>query len=41
MKLASSYPAWLSMARQLLSHLPASDQAAIFNDNAGRIYRLE
>jgi L-fuconolactonase len=41
MKLASPYPAWLSLARQLLSHLPASDQAAIFNDNAGRIYRLE
>jgi L-fuconolactonase len=39
-KLASPYPTWLAMARTLLSHLPAADQAAIFNDNAGRIYRL-
>jgi len=39
-KLASPYPTWLSMARRLLSHLPSADQAAIFNDNAGRVYRL-
>jgi predicted TIM-barrel fold metal-dependent hydrolase len=28
------------MARALLAHLPASDQEAIFNGNAGRVYRL-
>jgi L-fuconolactonase len=39
-KLAAPYPTWLSMARTLLSSLPAAEQAAIFNDNAGRIYRL-
>jgi L-fuconolactonase len=39
-KLASPYPTWLQMARALLAHLPASDQEAIFNGNAGRVYRL-
>ena len=40
-KLASPYTAWLAMARNLLSHLPSGEQASIFNDNAGRIYRLD
>lgn len=39
-KLASPYSTWLQMARALLSHLPAGDQGAIFNGNAGRVYRL-
>ncbi len=39
-KLACAYPRWLSLARQLLSHLPASEQDAIFHSNAGRGYRL-
>jgi L-fuconolactonase len=39
-KLASPYPTWLQMARALLAHLSPPSQAAIFNDNAGRIYRL-
>jgi L-fuconolactonase len=40
MKLASPYLTWLTMARSLLSHLSAGEQAAIFSDNAGRVYRL-
>ena len=39
-KLAAPYRTWFHMARKLLSHLPAADQAAIFNENAGRVYRL-
>jgi L-fuconolactonase len=39
-KLATPYPTWLKMAHTLLAHLPANEQAAIFNDNAGRVYRL-
>jgi L-fuconolactonase len=39
-KLASPYPTWLQMARSLLAHLPAPSQDAIFNGNAGRVYRL-
>jgi L-fuconolactonase len=39
-KLSSPYSTWLQMARSLLSHLPPTDQAAIFQGNAGRIYRL-
>jgi L-fuconolactonase len=39
-KLAASYPTWLKMAKMLLAHLPAAQQAEIFNDNAVRVYRL-
>jgi L-fuconolactonase len=39
-KLATPYLTWLNMARALLAHLPGKDQDAIFNGNAGRIYRL-
>ncbi len=39
-KLASPYLTWLQMARTLLAHLPAPSQDAIFNANAGRVYRL-
>jgi len=39
-KLASPYSTWLQMARALLAHLPPQDQEAIFNRNAGRVYRL-
>jgi L-fuconolactonase len=39
-KLASPYSTWLRMARALLEHLPDPDQEAIFNGNAGRVYRL-
>jgi len=39
-KLASPYPTWLQMARVLLAHLSAADQAAVFSGNAARVYRL-
>jgi L-fuconolactonase len=39
-KLASPYATWLNMAKALLAHLPAPSQSAIFNTNAGRVYRL-
>jgi L-fuconolactonase len=39
-KLAAPYTAWLQIARELLAHLPGSDQDAIFNGNAARVYRL-
>jgi L-fuconolactonase len=39
-KLRSPYPAWLQMARTLLSHLPPADQAAVFDGNARRVYRI-
>jgi L-fuconolactonase len=39
-KLASPYTTWLQMARALLAHLPPKDQDSIFNNNAGRVYRL-
>lgn len=40
-KLAGSYSRWLEVARELVSHLSATDQDAIFRDNAFRFYRLE
>jgi len=40
-KLASSYPRWLETARELTAHLPPSDQVAIFEGNASRVYRLD
>ena len=40
-KLAAPYATWLGMARALLAHLSAADQAAIFDGNAGRVYRLD
>jgi L-fuconolactonase len=39
-KLASTYPDWLDLARALLAPLPGPDQEAIFNGNAARVYRL-
>jgi L-fuconolactonase len=40
-KLAAPYATWLDMARALLAHLSAADQAAIFDGNAGGVYRLD
>jgi L-fuconolactonase len=39
-KLAGSYPRWLDTARTLVSHLSPLARAAIFHDNAIRVYRL-
>lgn len=39
-KLAAPYAAWLNMAKKLLAHLSATEQAGIFNANATRVYRL-
>jgi L-fuconolactonase len=39
-KLASPYTTWTQMARALFAHLPESDQEAIFNATAARVYRL-
>lgn len=40
-KLAAPYTRWLDTARTLVSHLSPPAQAAIFHDNALRVYRLE
>lgn len=40
-KLAASYPRWLDTVRQLVSHVSAPDQDAIFRRNALRVYRLD
>lgn len=40
-KLAGSYPRWLDTARDLVSHLSAAEQDAIFRRNALRVYRLD
>lgn len=39
-KLAGTHARWLDTARELVSHLPAPDQDAIFRVNALRAYRL-
>jgi L-fuconolactonase len=39
-KLVCPYPTWLTMARALLAHLGAADQAAIFSGTAAQVYRL-
>jgi len=39
-KLACPYPTWHKMAKLLLARLADDEQAAIFNENAARIYRL-
>ena len=39
-KLASGYRRWLDTARELLAHLSGAEQAAIFRENAARIYRI-
>jgi L-fuconolactonase len=39
-KLAIGYVRWLEIARRFLAHLSATEQAAVFRDNANRIYRL-
>lgn len=39
-KLACGYPRWLALARQFTAHLTPAEQAAIFHDNAARVYRI-
>ena len=39
-KLAGTYARWLDTARALVSHLSPPAQAAVFHDNALRVYRL-
>lgn len=39
-KLASGYLRWLDLARRFTAHLSAAEQAAIFEGNATRVYRL-
>ena len=39
-KLALGYIRWLEIARRFLAHLGAAEQAAVFRDNANRVYRL-
>jgi L-fuconolactonase len=39
-KLASGYVRWLTTAQGLVAHLSAAEQAAIFRDNAARVYRI-
>jgi L-fuconolactonase len=39
-KLAAPYPTWLTMAKMLLAPLSGTEQSAIFNANAARVYRL-
>ena len=39
-KLASGYVRWLTTAQEFVAHLSASQQAAIFRDNAARVYRI-
>ncbi len=39
-KLAGAYARWLDTARVLVSHLSPRAQAAVFHDNALRVYRL-
>jgi L-fuconolactonase len=40
-KLASSYLRWLETARAMTAHLSAAEQAAIFDANTARAYRLD
>jgi L-fuconolactonase len=39
-KLACGYVRWLELARRFTAHLDPSAQAAIFHDNAVRVYRI-
>lgn len=39
-KLAGSYPRWLAAARALVASFSSTEQAAIFRQNAQRVYRL-
>ncbi|MEO6004497.1 MAG: amidohydrolase family protein [Opitutus sp.] len=39
-KLAVGYVRWLEIAQRFLAHLSATEQAAVFRDNADRVYRL-
>lgn len=39
-KLACGYQQWLQLARQFTAHLRPAEQAAIFHENATRIYRI-
>jgi L-fuconolactonase len=39
-KLASGYTRWLETARGMTAHLAASEQVAIFAENAARVYRI-
>jgi L-fuconolactonase len=40
-KLASTYLRWIDTAQALTASLPAADRAAMFQENARRIYRLD
>jgi L-fuconolactonase len=39
-KLASGYLRWLDTVREMLAHLSKAEQAAIFRENAARVYRI-
>jgi L-fuconolactonase len=39
-KLACGYSRWLELARRFTAHLTPAEQAAIFHDNAARVYRI-
>jgi L-fuconolactonase len=39
-KLACGYSRWLELARHFTAHLTPAEQAAIFHDNAARVYRI-
>jgi len=39
-KLACGYTRWLELARRFTAHLTPAEQAAIFHDNAERVYRI-
>jgi L-fuconolactonase len=39
-KLAATYPRWLDTARAITAHLSAAERAAIFDQNAARVYRI-
>jgi len=40
LNLAADYASWLAVSRSLLAHLDPAEQAAIFGENARRVYRL-
>lgn len=39
-KLACGYRRWLEIAREFTAHLGEAERAAVFHDNAARVYRL-
>ena len=38
--LVTGYHEWHSLAQKLTAHLNAAERAAIFHDNAARLYRI-